>query len=753
MLFNKHSLQISLLASAIALTGCGSSSSDSDDDKGPGEGRAGTAFSELTMSAKGGASVLGDGGNGGDIDIYKTNSATKLNIVKQGNIDTSYIVPAQTPEFGVNPVVIAATQTITLVEDGVLPEAGTLYILPGTSRLFKSSGEKLVGDETHEVTGLTVNAGATLFLPVNSSSTASRLYFNNDIQNNGVITTVNDSIESRIDLRLTAAAYYGAGAINLKGDTSNYYRQSGGDLSLSAYTIINSGLINTSGANKSSDNTTGNGGGNAGTIQLNASIFIETTGELRANGGHSDSDSGTNGADISLNAAAIVNTGMINSNSGSGNNQSYNSNGSEIQLNAAKSIVNTGIISSKGADAGDSGNAGKGGSIEIYLSENDEVAFNQSIINTGSLTVDGGSITGESDGNAGNAGNISIYTESPDERSNAPVVFEISGNLSANGGSTIEEDSNAGLGGQISIANYDNPSSSAETFIIGYNEINVSGGNGVDAGDAGSIRVDFDDFRKKLRSDARYVPTVSGSIYNNVDLIANGGNTTAVAQAAGLDPIYGSGADGGNVVLNVANYSAYLQPGAINIINEGSITVNGGNSYKSSSRSNANGGEIRISAAHKVQVSQPLALNGGSDLHTATTGESDDHAGSNAGSLSVFSQYENVSIDTTVTANGGTGELVGGNGGFLNMTSKSAVTLNGSVSLNGGNTVANDADGFETEGGDAGYVYAVAESMDSQVNATITANSGSGDKAGEEKVIYVDADCLSNNCQLDMGPR
>ena len=753
MIINKHALQISLLASAIALTGCGSSSSG---DKVPGEtpdtGREGTPLSGLTISAKGGSSILGEGGNGGDIEIYKTNSKTALNIHKVGNIDTSYTLPTQTPEFGVNPVTIEVTQTILLVEDSELPAAGTLYMLPGEYRLFKSSGEKLVGDDSHEITGLVVNEGSTLILPANSGSTQTYLYFNNDIQNNGVITTVNDAIATRVDLNLTAAAYYGAGDINLKGDTSNYYRQSGGDLSLSAYTIINSGLINTSGANKSSENTTGNGGGNAGTLLLNGLLFIETSGELRANGGHSDSDAGTNGADIDLLAAAIVNTGLINSNSGSGNSQNYNSNNSDINLFAARSILNTGTISSKGADAGDSGNAGKGGDIQLYLNENEEIAFDQSIINTGDLIVDGGSITGDSTGYAGNGGTISIYTEEPDESANGPMVFEISGNLSANGGSTIEDNSDAGNGGQIYIANYDNPTSSAETFIIGYNEINTSGGNGVYAGRAGSIDIEFEDYRDE-RGDDYYMPTLSGSIYNNVDLIAIGGSTTAKAQEAGLDPIYGSGADGGNVYLSAHNYSAYLQPSAINVTNEGIITVNGGDSYNDSSRSSANGGSVRLTAAHNVNVTQAINMNGGSDLHIATTGESDEHAGSNAGSLTLMSQYEQAIVNADISANGGQGDLLGGHAGMVFANSKLAIELSGTINLNGGNTIANDADSFETEGGNAGFVSAVAESMNSQVTSVITANAGTGDNMGEEKVIYVDADCLSNNCDVEVGPR
>lgn len=745
MLLRKHILHVSLLASAMALTACGSSSSGSD--SGPGAGRDGDSFNSLSISAKGGSSTLGSGGNGGEVDILKLNSENNLNLVKQGKIDTSYTLPEQTPEFGSNPVTIETTQTVNLVEDGILPAAGVLYMLPGQFRLFKSSGDKTLGHETHEVTGLTVNSSATLYLPANSTSYAT-LYFNNDVQNNGVISTVNENTNARDGLELTTAAYYGTGNIDLKGDTANLYRQSGGNFSLTAHTIINSGLINTSGANKSSENTSGNGGGNAGSITLNANVFIENTGELRANGGHSDADAGTNGGNISLSAASIVNTGEINSNSGSGNNQNYNSNSSNISFYADKSILNTGTISSKGADASDTGDASKGGYIRFNLEENSGLAFNQSLINTGDLIVDGGSIVGTSTGHAGNGGTINIYTDTPNEEANGPVVFEISGNLSANGGSSIEDGSSAGNAGNIYIKHYDNPSSTSETFLIGYSEINTSGGNGVYSGYAGEINIDFDDFRNYTSYLARYVPTLTGSIYNDVDLIANGGSTTAETQDAGVTPIYGNGSDGGYVSLNAFNKSAYLQPGAINITNEGSISVNGGDSFNNSSRGSATGGDVDISASHEVKVTQPITLDGGSDVHVATSGESNNHAGSNAGDLNVSSQYEKAIIDTDISANGGNGDLLGGHGGLVYITSKNAISLKGSISLNGANTSASEVDGLETEGGDAGTVYAISESMDSNVDASITANAGSGDQVGEEKIIYVDADCLSNNCDL-----
>lgn len=746
----KLGFQASLLASAIALTGCGSDSDSSSNDNGPGAGREGTAVSGLSISAKGGSSTLGRGGSGGNIDIYKTNSPANLNIVKQGNIDASYTLPAQTPEFGTNPVTITETQTIELVTDSILPGAGTLYMVPNHYRLYRSTGEGTLTSEANEVTGLTVNAGVNLFLPANNGSSSARLYFDKDIQNNGTITTVNGSIASRVDLYLYPAAYYGSGDINLKGETANQYRQSGGDIYITAYTIQNSGLFNTSGANKSSENTTGNGGGNAGVISLSAEVFIENTGELRANGGHSDSDSGTNGADITLNAMAVINTGSINSNSGTGTTSNYSSNSSDIALNAARDIINTGTISSLGANAIDSGNAGRGGDIRFYLSDNEFLALDQRIINTGDLLVTGGSITGDSSGRAGYGGYIGISKEEPDEERNAPLVFEISGNLNADGGSSIHASSYAGNGGSIDIENWDYPTSSAETFLIGYDSINTSGGNGIYAGSAGDIEILFEDYREERSG--YYMPTVSGAIYNDVDLISQGGSTIATEQPEGEPQQTGSGNDGGYVQILADNYSAYLTPGKVNVTNSGVISVNGGNSFDNSSRSTAEGGEVYIGASHNVVIDNTINMFGGNDDHVAAAGEGSNHSGSNAGSLNVYSIYGKTNIDSAINGQGGKGDRIGGHGGFVSVNSKQTATINGSINLSGANTVESEVDGIETDGGDAGQLMVVSKSMDSKLNATLVATAGTGDATSEERIVYVDADCLSNNCQQP-GPR
>jgi len=746
MAFHKHCVTAGILAGALSLTGCGSSS----DSNSGSTGRSGPEFNDLTISAVGGSSAEASGAEGGYVGIFKTNSTTDLKILKQSQVDASYELAAQTAEFGINPVTIETTTTINLVEPSdALPNAGELYMVENQYRLFKSDGTGTPGYEKHEVTGLTVNEGSVLFFPANANSESeARLFFNNDIQNNGVIATVNEVESNRADLELTAAAYYGTGNITTNGEIANYYRQSGGDVEISAHTIINSGLINTSGANKSNENTTGNGNGNPGTISLYGNVFVENTGELRANGGSSDTDYSTDGGDITVRALSVYNTGAINANSGSGTSDNYSSNNADISISATNKLINTGNISVKGADSSVSGDAGRGGDIELYLEEAEEIAFSQTLINTGSLNVDGGSVSGNATGRAGNGGNIEIGAEETGPDLNAPRVVEVTGNLSANGGAAV--DSTAGNGGSIEFYFFDLPVSTADSALVGYSEINVSGGNGLYAGSAGDIDIVNEQYSGF--GPGGPTPGASGSIYFDTDLVANGGNT--IAGTEGFETEVGSGENGGDILVSATNYAVHLQENDISVTAKGSVTANGGQSYDDSSTTNATGGEVIYMASHKVDVSEAISVNGGTDIHSAGNGVTSNHAGSHAGSITFTSQFGDIAVDTSIKGEGGSADLTGGNGAGIFAMAKGKINLKGTYDISGGNATTDDADSFETEGGDAGKVAVLSEDLNSQLDATINATAGSGDREGETQIIYVDADCKSVNCEepLNLNP-
>jgi hypothetical protein len=761
--------KLSLLASAIALTGCGSSSDDSPVDS---QGRAGAEVSSFTISAKGGASINGQGGQGGYVEILKYNSASELNIEKEGVISSSYTLPEQEPQFGTNAAILSESETVQLVyvsndvtdTSTHLPDAGKLYLIDSTMiaedvnisnenlyRLYKSDGISELGADNTEVTGLTIEEGANLILKANNGGTIN-LYFKNDIQNNGSIFTENED-DTRLNLDLMSAAYYGNGAINLSGSKVG---QSGGNLTIFAHTIKNAGEINTSGATDNEGGTAGSGG----QIQLYANVFIENKGLLNTSGGVSAQSTGGEAGDIYIEALEVFNTASITANKGAGRSAIYNSNSADVYITAAKSLINTGDIDVLGGKAHGNGNysAGRGGDIYFNLTNSPGyISLDKALVNTGNLNVSGGSVSGDADGRGGYGGSIEILAgdeyledgDTPDENfaSALSTSVNISGNLSANGGSTesAEDYAYAGPGGSIEIAIYDQATSNIDSNLLGYDNINVNGGDGLDGSYGGQAYISSGDYRDERGGS--FVPALSGPIANSSDITANGGSSLATEVAANEDEESGYGRRAGYISLSIENAFAYLEPGALSLSNTGSISATGGRSFNDDY--SANGGNVSIIAPGTVTVTNSITLDGGSDEHNANTSDNSGHIGANGGNLVVISQYSNNSLDSTISANGGKGDLEGGDAGFIMLAGKTAVSADGSISLNGGNALENNADSHETDGGDAGYISLLSGAYNSAFNTTVTAEPGTGDTTGEPASIIVDADCKSDYCDIE----
>ncbi len=761
----------SLLASAIALTGCGGDDNSSNSNPVDGQGRAGVEVNSFTISAQGGDSTVGQGGQGGGVEVYKYNSASALNVAKEGVISSNYTLPEQTAQFGSNAVTLSTSETVQLVyvsndetdNSTQLPDAGKLYLVDYTLvnskpelenqnlyRLYKSDGVSALAAQNTEVTGLTIEAGVSLILRANNSNNSIELYFKNDIQNDGLIVTENENV-AHLDLDITAGAYYGSGEINLSGTTVG---QSGGDLTIYAHTIKNSGDFNTIGATDSTGGTAGSGG----RINLNANIFIENKGKLNTSGGTSTLNTGGDAGDISMNALEVFNTGALTANKGAGRSASYSSNSTDVVIYAAKSLINTADINVLGGEAHGDGSysAGRGGDIQFSLTNSvPYVSLDKSLVNTGNLSVDGGSVSGDAYGRGGYGGGIEIYAgdeyledgDYPDSYNGSSLVtsINISGNLSANGGSTESADSyaTAGRGGYIYVAAYDQATSTTDSNLVGYSNINVSAGDGMDGGSGGYIGIVSGDYRDQRGGS--YVPSLSGPISNSTDLMANGGNSLADETEVEEEVQSGSGDNAGGIYLAVENAYAYLQPNALSLTNTGSITANGGRSFND--YSNAYGGEVSITAPGSVTVSNAISINGGSDEHAADTSDNYGHIGSNGGSLMLISQYAANAIDSAISANGGNGDLEGGDAGFVLLSGKTAVTAKGSIALNGGNALVDTI--HDTEGGDAGNISLLSAAYNSVLDSTVTAEAGQGDELGETSSIVVDADCKSDYCDVE----
>lgn len=763
--------QASILATAIALTACGG---DSDNGGSSNPGLTGGAADAFTISTTGGASASSEGGNGGYVDIYKQNSETSLIINRAGAAAAVFVAPQTTVQLG---NVVATINENTLVENITdIPAgatAGLLYTVPGNNRLYKFDGGDELATRAQEVTGLEVAAGATLTLETNSGSTVS-LYFVNDINNNGTIETAiaateADSDASRANIALYASAYHGSGAINTsgvytgsEGDINN--AQDAGDIDIYAATIENSGTFTANGADYAGEN--GGEGGDAGDIDLNANVFVSNTGAISATSGSTPEGRYGNGDQITIQAPRINNTGAINADQGSGTER-RNSTRPSVYLSATTELINSGNISANGGSiivkdeidnsgqdadyggyiglslAGGEGYGGYGGLVEAEIRQ---------LVNSGDLTANGGD-NAAVEGNAGRGGDIDIYTYDSDSDGNpgfSASVLSVSGNLSANGGAATgaydadasEQGGDGGDGGYIDVYQNGVPGSVFPTRLSGYGAINTDGGNGVAAGRGGSV-----DIYTYTDDDEAALPTGAIEITSNVS--ANAGSSSAAAE--GQTDATGQrshGATGGNLEIWINSDRPYLQAGLLNITYVGNFTANSSDAINASTTNQSTGRYFDVWAPDNITVAGNISQNGGSD----TEAEDDDNnynVGSSAGYTSLSSQYGSINFKGDVSANGGNGVIRGGDAGGMFSSAKFANNVAGTMSFNGGNATASEDDNDETLGGNGGGLMALSGSFVAKSGAIVSATGGTGDTAGYEGGVFVNADCIQGICYTE----
>ena len=787
--------QASILATAIALTACGG---DSDNGGSSNPGLTGGAADAFTISASGGASASSEGGSGGYVNVRKRNSETSLIINRAGAAAAVFVAPQTTVQLGSVAATISENTTVENITE--LPSgavAGLLYTVPGNNRLYKYDGSEEIATRAQEVTGLEVAAGATLTLETNSGSTV-RLYFVNDINNNGAIETAiaateADSNASRANLALYPSAYHGSCAINTsgvytgsEGDVSN--AQDAGDIEISAATIENSGTFTANGADYAGEN---NGdAGDAGRIELTAGVFISNTGDISATSGSTPEGEFGYVEDITIQAPRINNAGTINANQGSGTENS-DSDQAEIQLNATTELINSGDISATGGniiikdEVDNSGeSAGYGGSIFLTVTAGAEGYGGygglveqeiRQLINSGDLTVKGGdnaavygdggyggqifigASDSDNDGNPYGSSNFSACNQSDCydfESGGSETIVSISGNLIADGGaSTAAYDADdstqggeGGYGGNISVRHYGVPGSLFPTRLSGYGAIKVDGGNGVGSGAGGDVNIYTD-----TGEDESTLPTSAIEVTTNVT--ANAGTSAAPADGQREDTNQEStGAIAGSLDIYIDADRPYLQQGLLNATFIGDFSANNSDSINADTTYRGDGDDhyLFISAPDNVTVVGNLSLNGGSDTEDAAVeDDNSNNVGSSGGYASLISQYGSISFKGDVSANGGNGVIRGGDAGSMGATAKLANNIAGTMSFNGGNAFASEDDNDETVGGDGGGLMALSGSFVAKSAAVVSATGGTGDTAGYEGGVFVNADCVQGICNND----
>ena len=736
--------KVSLLAATIALTACGGSSSSSN--KAP-EGLTNNDPGTYIISAKGGNAHYA-AGDGGDITIEKAYSSAPLNISVSGLPDTRYEAPEATINLGSNPLTITADSTIS--SDTAAIASGDLYLYD--NRIYRYDGavdgdnDPIIGKETSAITGISIASGAVLTLDNNSSYI--NLYLYNDLQNDGEISLTSNPPTGIPSLNLYLQNYLGSGSINLAGQEIG---QAAGSLNIYANTIQNSGTFNTSGADGDSTNTAGS----SSDVELISMILTHNSGSIVAKGGSNTESRAASANDIALYSMRdVVNTGSINASAGNGVNSNSEYNGGEIYLRASNLVLNTGNLSANGsssimnADETMGGEGGNGGEINIALGGEGAAQTSPRLINTGNLNVNGGN-SADDNQEAGNGGSININVYESDEGDKTdinPVLMAISGNLLANGGNATATSgtmqNTAGNGGEINIEHSAQVTSDTPTHIVGYSSINASGGDALRSGRGGDIEI----LGESNSSDEAEVYAPAPSVNIITDLISDGGTVTTPPN----DNYTPQAGQGGNIELAIETEHSYLQDNL-------SLSFEGNVSASASDVSNANDGSAGYFQAFSPQnltVSGSIALNGSNDTAIPVAGESDGHnEGGRGGFTYLLSQFGTINFDAQLTANGGNGQLDGGEGGFFILQSSKKATVNGSISLAGGNASTSEVNNAETEGGNSGMLSIISNSLDTNMNASYTITPGSGTDAGVSGGVFVDDKCISGICLPAMfGP-
>ncbi|MCT7358897.1 hypothetical protein [Thalassolituus pacificus] len=740
----------SILATTIALTACGGDSSGGSSTP---SGLSGNPVGTAVISVKGGNANY-QAGSGGSIEIEKKYSAAPLNITVNGLPDTNHQLPAVTVNLGSNPANITTSTTVSVDTTGIT--SGTLYLRG--NRMFRYDGAvsdgpspvPVLSKESTMITGIKVASGAVLTLDYNGSN--GNLYLYNDIQNDGEITVAAAAMPANVaDLSFYLFNYVGSGSINLAGKETG---QRGGDFEMYANIVNNSGNIVTSGADGDASTVVGN----SGYVRIFSQAAIANSGAIQTSAGSSSGSRTAPGANIEMYSLRdLVNSGNLTASAGSGVNSTSRYSGGSIRLGAGSLLLNTGNLTTDGADSvlnateTDGGEGGFGGEITLSLSGEGAEGLAYAaprLVNTGTLQANGGDSAYDSYV-AGRGGNIRIDVEESDygnEVPSNPALVVVSGNLLAEGGNaTAVSGSGEGFGaqgGNIDISHDAQINSELPTQIVGYARLDASGGDALRSGSGGSIEITGESNSDDEDDAVTYAP--APSIKVATDLLLNGGQ---VVTSETLSAIARAG-NGGSTYLGTYTGHAFLQP-------ELSFSFDGNVSATADDVSNASdgsGGFFLIRAPHKATIRGTISLNGSNDTAVPADGENDGYnEGGNGGAVFVSSQFSLVDFNAQVSANGGAGQLEGGDGGFLMLASAKGSAINGSISVAGGNASATEVNGDETFGGHGGMLSIDSGDLRNNLRASYTITAGTGTTAGISGGVYVDTNCIVGICS-NRGP-
>ena len=706
----------------------------------------------IDTSGGNGGNNGGRGGDGGCVDIFQPGGMAGLRVKGSSHpeIADANFQPYTPPSanIGSNGLVVSTNTVIEKVS--AEPAQGVPYILRTNRNLFISDGDGAIGDET-PVTGIHVQPSATLTFGLNfGSGDYLQLILKNDVHNEGVITTQDDDEGERGGILIYAASFIAAAGSEV--DTSAHAAgQNGGGVDFVVdYSIYNAGTIKTMGADSASGPA-----GDGGNVNFAAEAGLENTGTINTSGGNATSKGGGgDGGDVDMRTYAgnALNSADIITNGGLGVVEGGDGGNIAVRVTGSGSVKNSGDLIGAGGNASN-GPAGNGGDIGLYADGGGIRDANQilqiALANTGNVISKGGSTSGDV-ASGGTAGDVTFEVDygSLTEAWQSAGHMEISGNIDASGGHAAPEGSGIGGDGGLVSIDLDAKLHSLDQYLnlLGYDEINVSGGSGNNGGDAGMVGM-----MTQFGDTAAEFLTPSGDVENQANIIAVGGDATP-----GTDAVYpAKGGQGGDVTMETEYYCGMFDvvffpilpsiPTMEHTTNTATIDTSGGTNVGATSANENAGaaGDVLLWGYNRVANAGVIQSNGGTDT------DSTEGQGGKGGSVSLLTELGEASNDAAIAANGGNAKIRGGDAGDLvALIAAGAASNAGDISAVGGNS---DDAVAGSRGGSGGVIEIYSQSGPQAVTANeLTVGyeyaGGAGETAGSTGGLAIGGLCRDGEC-------
>ena len=625
-----------------------------------------------------------------------------MKLTRGGAVDTSFAVPAYPQGFGKTPVTVttttppvafvnvSSTQVVPGLDGTTKPAAGTLFVANDDTTLYKSTGPAATPDQ---VTGLTVNAGATLALPTNWSGTWAYIQIPQGVLVNGTIKTATEGAHLDVE---SSGGVFQIGAFGTVTSAATTPGTSGGDLYLYGQVMINQGIVDSSAAST--------GGGSAGYAELDGQTHVYNTGTVKAKGGDNAADIGGDAGDIYIYAyeGSIYSSGTL---LGTGGNGATGGGwGSYVDIEAANDgymgrLVVGGTITADGGNATTGGNGGHGYGLYFYNYGSGDIWMNAAISAKGGNGAGAGSI-------GGNGAYMEVYWDYGSDFGYGEVgtagTIKLGSAIDLAGGTGAAD---GGSGGDIGIyANTYNDityPTSPTVELLGYASISLNGGNGTTGGSSDSFSI-YTDYA--LTGDD-YLPVPVGAIVNEVPVSAKGGDGALTGG--------NYGGSGGYIDFE-AEGNFYI--GTTVLTNSGAIDVSGG-----AGDNGGDSGGINFYGHDKLTNTATLTALGGKGVTVGGAGAS--------GSVNLYATQD-LANSGAIVATGGAATTTGGYSGYVGLYAGGKVTNSGYILANGGAAT--------TTGGAGGVVDILSESAATANIASLNVSGGAATTKGVVGYIYMD---------------